>query len=161
MKICEFNFLTLICNKTKLIKAGNIFSFGVIAWELLTHQIPWKECSVDKLIEQIAHSGSVLPIPSDCPEKLRKLLIDCWCSGILLVISSPKQPDPSDRPSADAVVRLINEAYPILPPSEFKEGAQLGQGSFGAVYAGKYKNEPVALKFFRGEVISPELKIIR
>jgi serine/threonine protein kinase len=58
---------------------GDVFSFGVIVWELITRQIPWKsEGFSSEDIKEAVVSGDRLEIPSTCPEDLKKVMNQCW-----------------------------------------------------------------------------------
>ena len=65
---------------------GDIFSFGVIAWELITGQVPWENMMYLDVI-QVVLKGERLPIPEKCPEKFKELLHKCWLEGKSLVIA--------------------------------------------------------------------------
>ena len=41
---------------------------------------------------------------------------------------------------------LLKLGYPIIPPNEIKKDIQIGEGSFGKVYKGLYKDQEVAIK---------------
>ena len=61
---------------------GDVFSFGVIAWELLTCQTPWKSKKyTNDDIKQSVIKGERLTIPSDCAESLREVMKKCWKHG--------------------------------------------------------------------------------
>ena len=60
---------------------GDVFSFGVIVWELVTLQVPWK--SGNHTIEDIKESvieGVRLEIPK-CSERLQNVMKRCWDHG--------------------------------------------------------------------------------
>ena len=58
---------------------GDIYSFGVIAWELVTRKVPWKEegYSADDVREAVLE-GDRLAIPNNCSKILKKLMEQCW-----------------------------------------------------------------------------------
>ena len=57
----------------------DVFSFGVIAWELVTQQVPWKqEGYSSKDIEQAVKRGSRLKITAKCPKYLQEVMKQCW-----------------------------------------------------------------------------------
>ena len=61
---------------------GDVFSFGVIAWELVTRQVPWKSSKLSlRDIEQTVVKGNRLEIPNDCPKSLKTLMQNCWKNG--------------------------------------------------------------------------------
>ena len=58
---------------------GDVFSFGVIAWELIAKQTPWKSSgmSADDIRELVV-DGTRLEIPSECPLELKEVISQCW-----------------------------------------------------------------------------------
>ncbi|KAL6066725.1 Mitogen-activated protein kinase kinase kinase 7 [Balamuthia mandrillaris] len=68
-------------------KKADVYSYGVVLWELLTNDIPWKEHRYVFPITQLVDSGQRPPIPPFCPDFIRKLITACWLS------------EPSLRPS--------------------------------------------------------------
>ena len=60
---------------------GDVYSFGVIAWELVTRQMPWSQfCSaMDIVLSVLAEER--LAIPSDCDKILEDIMTDCWSDG--------------------------------------------------------------------------------
>lgn len=57
---------------------ADVYSYGVLLWEMLTHDIPYKNIR-DVQIAYGVVSQNLRPfIPHDCPPKLRKLMRLCW-----------------------------------------------------------------------------------
>uniref|UniRef100_A0A1J3FIW8 non-specific serine/threonine protein kinase n=1 Tax=Noccaea caerulescens TaxID=107243 RepID=A0A1J3FIW8_NOCCA len=76
----------------------DIFSLGVIMWELSTLRKPWEGVSPEKVIFAVAHEGSRLEIP-DGP--LSKLIADCWA-------------EPQERPNCEEILRgLLDCEYTL------------------------------------------------
>ncbi len=71
-------YLTLKRKKERNEK-GDVFSFGVIVWELVTRKTPWLEedHSREDIIEAVT-TGERLTIPKTCPEHLREVMNQCW-----------------------------------------------------------------------------------
>ncbi|KAL6069762.1 Tyrosine-protein kinase abl2 [Balamuthia mandrillaris] len=56
---------------------SDVWSFGVLLWELLTEKIPYGPLSLVEAGRLIV-SGHLLPIPSYCPPLLCDIILDCW-----------------------------------------------------------------------------------
>ncbi|XP_065654999.1 mitogen-activated protein kinase kinase kinase 12 isoform X2 [Hydra vulgaris] len=56
----------------------DIWSYGVLVWELLTEEIPYKGVDYSALIWGVGNNSLKLPIPSSCPEGFKLLLNLCW-----------------------------------------------------------------------------------
>jgi len=87
----------------------DVYSYGMIMWELLTREMPWSD---PKLVFRIAEKviGGERPIiPDDCPTKWKELMTACWDG------------DAGKRPTFPNVVKLLqdmkSELAPDLPAS--------------------------------------------
>jgi serine/threonine protein kinase len=90
-------------------QAADVWSFGIVIWEILTGEQPWRNYTIVQLVAA-AIAGETLPIPlfPECPE-LCDMIADCW-SRI-----------PHERPTffdlIQRIVRLSSSASPVqLPP---------------------------------------------
>ncbi|XP_055519596.1 mitogen-activated protein kinase kinase kinase 10 isoform X2 [Leucoraja erinacea] len=61
-------------------KSSDVWSFGVLLWELLTGEVPYREIDGLAVAYGVAVNKLTLPIPSTCPEPFVKLMEDCWNS---------------------------------------------------------------------------------
>ena len=59
-------------------KASDVWSFAVVLWELLTGQIPYRDFSGPAIAFGIGNGRLSLPIPTTCPEELKRILEACW-----------------------------------------------------------------------------------
>ncbi|KAG6926310.1 mitogen-activated protein kinase kinase kinase 10, partial [Chelydra serpentina] len=71
-------------------KSSDVWSFGVLLWELLTGEVPYREIDALAVAYGVAMNKLTLPIPSTCPEPFARLLAECW------------DPDPHARPPSGA-----------------------------------------------------------
>ncbi|XP_065660833.1 mitogen-activated protein kinase kinase kinase 9 [Hydra vulgaris] len=67
-------------------KASDVWSYGVVLWELLTGQIPYHGIENLAVAYGVAMNKLTLPIPATCPHGFALLMEGCW------------KPDPHDRP---------------------------------------------------------------
>ena len=58
----------------------DVWSFGVVLWELLFCQKPYKNLQFDnhQINFGIVHRKLYLPIPASCPTKLKNIMLACW-----------------------------------------------------------------------------------
>lgn len=68
----------LSINSTTLCILGR--SFGVVLWELLTCEIPYRDVDNSAIIYGVGSSSLHLPIPSTCPDGFRLIVQMCWNS---------------------------------------------------------------------------------
>jgi len=80
----------------KMSKAGDVYAYGVILWEMFMGQRPWSGLSHGQIIQAIT-TNKQLALGSSCPTVLRKFIYRCI---------SPK---PEERPSFDQVVKDLEE----------------------------------------------------
>uniref|UniRef100_A0A0R3RFX2 Protein kinase domain-containing protein n=1 Tax=Elaeophora elaphi TaxID=1147741 RepID=A0A0R3RFX2_9BILA len=73
----------------------DIWSFGVVLWELLTQEIPYKDIDSMAIIWGVGSNNLSLPIPDTAPEGLKLLLRQCWSIK------------PQNRPSFSQILKHI------------------------------------------------------
>ncbi|XP_054854742.1 mitogen-activated protein kinase kinase kinase 10 isoform X2 [Eublepharis macularius] len=78
-------------------KSSDVWSFGVLLWELLTGEVPYREIDALAVAYGVAMNKLRLPIPSTCPEPFARLLEECW------------RPDPHARPAFDSILQQLRE----------------------------------------------------
>lgn len=82
----------------------DIFSFGLILWEMLSLERPWKEHKFQFQIEEAIVKGARPVIPDFCPPVLRELICKCW--------SGP----PDDRPDFIDILKKLKTLHAEQPP---------------------------------------------
>nr|DAD24908.1 TPA_asm: hypothetical protein HUJ06_026372 [Nelumbo nucifera] len=76
----------------------DVFSLGVIMWELCTLNRPWEGVPAVQVVYAVANEGSRLEIPEG---PLGKLIADCWA-------------EPDERPSCEEILsRLLDCEYTL------------------------------------------------
>ena len=89
----------------KITQSVDIYSFGVVVWEIATGKIPWKEELQEHVglefaaLSQLVKDGEKLkfPSPPDAKwEKMQNIAMQCF------------EQDPSKRPTAEQIVQLLS-----------------------------------------------------
>ncbi|XP_065586306.1 mitogen-activated protein kinase kinase kinase 21 isoform X2 [Cyrtonyx montezumae] len=76
-------------------KGSDIWSYGVLLWELLTGEVPYRGIDGLAVAYGVAVNKLTLPIPSTCPEPFAKLMKECW------------EQDPHVRPSFAIILEQL------------------------------------------------------
>ena len=56
----------------------DVYSFGVIFWELVTMELPWKGLNAMQVVGAVGFAGNRLTIPEDMDPTAAKICEDCW-----------------------------------------------------------------------------------
>ncbi|XP_071962882.1 mitogen-activated protein kinase kinase kinase 10-like [Antedon mediterranea] len=59
-------------------KSSDVWSYGVLLWELLTGETPYKGIDGLAVAYGVAVNKLTLPIPTTCPDEFAQLMEDCW-----------------------------------------------------------------------------------
>eukprot|EP00210_Caulerpa_lentillifera_P001030 g993.t1 len=95
----------------KVNESTDVFSFGVIIWELLTGRVPWHDLHAIQVIARVGFQNQSLPRP-DHPDRV---LVD--------LMESCLDHDPSKRPRFSEIITILDDHYidndqPKLPKLE-------------------------------------------
>lgn len=72
--------------------ACDVYSYGVLLWEVVTHEEPWKNVPPMRINAMVGVRGERLPIPVNAPAQYAALMRACW------------QQEPSARPTFTEIV---------------------------------------------------------
>ena len=61
---------------------ADVYSFAMVLWEMLTHQVPWQDSWSVVVANSVANDGKRPIIPTSCPAKLRSVILSCWDSDV-------------------------------------------------------------------------------
>jgi len=56
----------------------NCRSYGVLLWELITHEVPYKDVDTSAVIWGVGSNSLSLPVPASCPDGIKLLMQLCW-----------------------------------------------------------------------------------
>ncbi|CAL8077450.1 unnamed protein product [Calicophoron daubneyi] len=84
-----------VCRQTGFSFNSDVWAYGVVLWELLTLEAPFRAMEQPRLLYLIAMYNYTLHVPPDVPDLFAKLLTDCW------------NPQPESRPSFDQIIARL------------------------------------------------------
>jgi len=89
----------------KYSEKSDAFSFGVLLWEIITGDEPWRDQkSLVEIAIGVSSRGWRLAIPNSCPPVLADLMRKCW------------EAEPKERPDFKTIHRVLDDFLRSLPP---------------------------------------------
>ena len=76
---------------------ADCYSFGVLAWQVMTKSTPYGDMDVEKFKEDVARRGKRMPVPGNWPEGLKEVVAKCWAQNI------------AERPNMKAIAKSLND----------------------------------------------------
>ncbi|XP_008571002.1 PREDICTED: mixed lineage kinase domain-like protein isoform X4 [Galeopterus variegatus] len=75
---------------------AEIYSFGIVLWEIATGKIPFEGCNSEKIFQLVTVDRQQEPVGEDCPLELQEIIDEC------------RAYEPSRRPSVDEILKKLS-----------------------------------------------------
>ena len=82
-------------------KASDMFSYGMVLWEIASRKVPFQEASNEQLVISWIKEDTRETIPLDCPKEYESIIKTCWAT-------------PDKRPSADKILSILQQSSAVL-----------------------------------------------
>lgn len=92
-----------VFESSKYSEKCDVFSFGIILWEVLSREQPFKDIELTFSILWNVHKGNRPPLIEGCPRPIEDLMTSCWAKN------------PAERPGMDYVVEVMTELCKFFP----------------------------------------------
>ena len=79
---------------------ADVYSYGIIMWEVCTREIPYDYCSYENILYRVSYKKerpNLSRLPNDTPKEFEELMQKCW------------EHDPNSRPDFDAIIEIIKD----------------------------------------------------
>lgn len=92
-----------VFESSKYSEKCDVFSFGIILWEVLAREQPFKDIELTFSILWNVHKGNRPPLIEGCPRPIEDLMTSCWAKN------------PIERPGMDYVVEVMTQLCQFFP----------------------------------------------
>ncbi|XP_055992720.1 mixed lineage kinase domain-like protein [Sorex fumeus] len=75
---------------------AEIYSFGIVLWEIATGKIPFEGCNSQTLYQRVVENQHQEPLGEDCPFKLQEIINRC------------RAYEPSERPKVEEIIEMLS-----------------------------------------------------
>ncbi|KAJ4954477.1 hypothetical protein NE237_011260 [Protea cynaroides] len=91
---------------------SDVFSFGVVLWELMTESIPWAHLNSLQVVGVVGFMDRRLDIPEGLDPRISSIIQDCWLS------------DPDCRPSFKDIITRTRELIQTAATALVRRGSE-------------------------------------
>ncbi|OHT10763.1 TKL family protein kinase [Tritrichomonas foetus] len=95
-----------VLSSQKYNEKADVYSYGIILWEMLTGDIPYRGLNDIQIAVQVCKNHSRPKIPRSCPQNLHKFIKYCW------------NEDPSKRPDFNTICKALEDGTILFPGTD-------------------------------------------
>ncbi|XP_014209041.1 mitogen-activated protein kinase kinase kinase 12 isoform X2 [Copidosoma floridanum] len=121
----------------------DIWSYGVVLWELLSGEIPYKDVDSSAIMYGVGNNSLRLPIPKTCPDGYKLLVEQCWASK------------PRNRPSFKQIeshLQIAAVELESVPQDKYLKAQETWKDEI-ATYIMQIKSDSTSSRDFEADLI--------